>query len=625
MAKNPKKKLKGTKAESGRRTEARGNPDPWASFPWQTALRAGVIVAAVFLIFSPVFQGEWLWDDDSLITNNLLVHSSNGLWKIWFEPDTLIDYFPLKVSVEWIEWHLWGMDTLGYHLVSIALHAVSALLVWRLLAKFGLRLAWLGGLLFAIHPLMVESVAWISELKNTLSLPPFLLAMCAWLDYDERGRRQDYLRALVLFLVAMLCKTTMVMFPVALLLHAWWKRGRIGWQDMRNSAPFFALSLMLGIITALFLHQHAIGERPIPVGGLFARLALAGLSFVFYFSKCVLPIQMSPMYPKWEIDPPTAVQFFPWLVIAGVFFFLWTKRQGWGRHVLLGLGFFALMLAPFVGLTTASYMTFTWVMDHLLYLPVIGLIGLAVAGAEHVDNLLPPMARLCGRSVAALLLALLAYGSYDYAEDFSSPKSLWTYTIGVNPGAFMAYNDLGAVYAREHQYEEALHLYDLSLRLNPTFLGTIFNVAGAYSEMGLSKEALSSYEKLLKIDPDFGMGWNSMGNVYIHEGRVEEAKACYERAVQLNPDYPDSQNNLGNILVKEGNLPGALEHYSQALRINPDYIEAHNSKGAVLARMGDIAGAIREFQEALRIKPDHAAARSNLEQALQFQATHPAP
>ena len=202
-------------------------------------LPAVLIVLAGLWAFYPALSGEWLWDDGSLVARNALVHDPAGLWKIWFEPSRLIDYFPLKVSVEWLEWHLWQNQTFGYHLTNIVLHILSALLIWRLFGKLGMRLAWLGGLIFAVHPVTVESVAWISELKNTLSLPPLLLAMGAWVDYEEKGNRKDYFLALGLFLVAMLCKTSMVMFPMVILLFDWWKRGRIGWKDLKASLPFF--------------------------------------------------------------------------------------------------------------------------------------------------------------------------------------------------------------------------------------------------------------------------------------------------------------------------------------------------------------------------------------------------
>jgi uncharacterized membrane protein YeaQ/YmgE (transglycosylase-associated protein family) len=236
---------------------------------WTTILQALVIAAAVLWIYQPVLHGDWLWDDDILVTDNAVVHDPSGLWKIWFDPGSMIDYQPLKVSVSWLQWQLWGNDTLGYHLTNVLLHIVGALLAWRLLSKFGLRLAWLGGLIFAIHPVQVESVAWIAELKNTLSLPLFLLAMCAWIDYDECGKSKDYFLALGLFLAAMLCKPTMVMFPMVILVHAWWKRGRIRWNDVQASAPFFVVSLALGLATLWFLHRYTLVVDAIQMGGLF--------------------------------------------------------------------------------------------------------------------------------------------------------------------------------------------------------------------------------------------------------------------------------------------------------------------------------------------------------------------
>ena len=181
-----------------------------------TLLQALVIAAAVLWIYWPARHGDWLWDDEVNITDNAITQSATGLWSIWFEPGSQFDYYPIKMSAQWLQWHLWGMETLGYHLSNVFLHIMGALLVWRLLSKFGLRLAWLGGLIFAIHPVQVESVAWISEFKNTLSLPPFLLAMCAWIDYDDRRKAKDYFLALVLFLVAMLCKLSVVLFPLVI-------------------------------------------------------------------------------------------------------------------------------------------------------------------------------------------------------------------------------------------------------------------------------------------------------------------------------------------------------------------------------------------------------------------------
>ena len=247
---------------------------PFSPLIW---LRALLIVAATLWVFSPAFHGGWIWDDGWYITTNPLLHDSTGLWKFWFQPGSWVEYYPLEETVQWMQWQLWGNDTFGYHLTNVVLHIVSALLVWRLLSKFGLRLAWLGGLLFAVHPVQVESVAYISELKNTLSLPFFLLASCCWIDYEEHRQKQDYQWAFGLFLAGMLCKITLAPFPLLILLYAWWKRGRIDGKDLKTSTPFFILSLVLGFMTIWAGQRYeAVGHgHPdvISLGGLFSRLA----------------------------------------------------------------------------------------------------------------------------------------------------------------------------------------------------------------------------------------------------------------------------------------------------------------------------------------------------------------
>lgn len=269
-------------------------------------LPAALIVLAVGWVFFPALHGGWFWDDYFEITHNAELRGS--LWKIWLAPVSP-DYFPLKATVQWVQWRLWGDHVIGYHLTSVGLHLLSAFLLWRLFRRLGLPLAWVGGLLFAVHPLTIESVAWIAELKNTLSLPLVLLAMSAYLDYDERKRGPDYGRSLLLFAAAMLCKSSVVMFPVVILLHAWWKRGRFTREAFRASAAFFAVSLVLGLVTVWFQHHRAIGSVEIQTGGFFSRLAAAGLSVVFYLSKCFWPVGLLPNYPRWSVDPPPPSSF----------------------------------------------------------------------------------------------------------------------------------------------------------------------------------------------------------------------------------------------------------------------------------------------------------------------------
>ena len=482
---------------------------PPKPFHWQRLFQALLIVAAVFWIYWPVLHGDWLWDDDYLIQKNDLIHDPDGLWHAWFSPADLIDYFPLTVSVEWLEWQFWPDNTFCYHLTNVILHAGSALLVWHLLSKFGLKLAWLGGLLFAIHPVMVESVAWIAELKNTLSMPPFLLALWAWIEFDRRRQPDYYYLALLLFLAAMLCKTTMVMFPVLILLYAWWKRGRIAWNDLLQSVPFFAISLAIGLAVIAYL-RHGVGEETIPLGGFLSRIACAGLSLAFYFSKAVLPIDLLPIYPQWKINPPSPWQLIPWPIFAAAFYWLWTKRATWGRHVLLGFGFFIINLAPFVGFRAISFMRFVWVMDHFLYLPIIGLLGLTVAALGQLHERIQGRARVIEVGCVAAIMILLAIGSHRYAKVFVNSLTQWNYTIRRFPDAWPAHNNLG----------------------------------NALSNAKKIPEAMEQYEEALKINPGYPEAHNNLGIIFVNAGRYPEGIEQFEEALQLCPDLETAKINL---------------------------------------------------------------------------------
>ena len=591
---------------------------------WTSLVQALVMAAAVLWIYRPALHGGWLWDDETDITDNAITQSPTGLWSIWFEPGSNLDYYPIKASVQWLQWHLWGMDTLGYHLTNVLLHILSALLVWRLLSKFGLRLAWLGGLIFAIHPVQVESVAWIAELKNTLSLPLFLLAMCAYLDYEEHGKSKDYWLALGLFLAAMLCKTTMVMFPVAILLYAWWKRGRIGWHDLKASGPFFVVSLAMGLMTVWCQHHHAREESIPSLGGVFPRLACAGLSLSFYFSKCFLPVELMPVYPQWTVDPPAPWQFLPLLVLGGAIYWLWTKRRGCGRHALLGLGFFLIFLAPFLGFNAISYMDLTWVMDHFLYIPMIGLIGLVVAALGQMEVQLPASFRPCGIGLAMAALALLAFESRNYAKMFVNSETLWTYTLQYNPEAYPAHNNLGLAFLHAGQVSKAMEQFEQAVRIKPSDAEAYNNLGIAYLQSQQVAKALEQYEQAVRIKPDYAEAHYNLGSALFKSGRLSEAINQFEQALRLKPDFAEADYNLGNALQQTGRISEAIKQYELALQINPDYAEAHNNLGGALQQTGRRAEAMEQYEQALRIKPDLVTARDNLARLQALETTVPA-
>ena len=579
-------------------------------------LQALLIIAAGLWVFWPALRGDWLWDDNFYITDNSQLRNLSGLWNMWFEPSRQRDYYPLEQTVLWLEWHLWHTDTLGYHIVTLVLHLCSALLVWRLLGKMGLRWAWLGGLFFAIHPVQVESAAWMAELKNTLSLPPLLLAMCCYLDYEERWRTNDYLLALGLFGVALLCKLTVVMFPVVILLYAWWKRGWIGWNDLKVSAPFFMLSLAVGLITILGgvwdrQFNHPVTGQ-VPAGGFAARLVLAGQEIAFYFSKSVLPIELLPVYPKWAVDPALPLHYLPWLVLGGAVWWLWTKRQGWGRHALLGLGFFLINLAPCPGFIPAPNMGYAWVMDHFLYLPIIGLIGIVVAAMGQAAERLTPTFRPVGVGVVALVMILLAWESHSYAGLYINQETLWTYTLQRNPEAWPAHINLGDALQQSGRISEAIEQFEQALRINPDYDEAHYNLGNVLNQTGRASEAMEHFEEALRINPEYAEAHYNLGNALRQTGRVAEAIEQYKEALRTNPDYADAHYNLGTALRQTGRVEEAIEQYKETLRLDPDHADAHNNLGNALLQKGLMDEAIAQYKDALQINPNYFAAHYNL-------------
>lgn len=547
-------------------------------------IRAAVIILAGLLVYYPAMNGDWLWDDAIYITGNPLLLDPARLWKAWFVPGSFIEYYPLEQTVQWVQWKLWAGETFGYHFTNVVLHLLSALLVWKLLCKFGLRWAWLGGLIFAIHPMNVESVAYISELKNTLSLPFFILSCCAFIDFEESKWTRDYVLALGFFLAAMLAKISMMTFPFVILLYVWWKRGKICRIDILRVIPFLLLSLALGATTYWsgihFEQLNPSHPAALPMGSLASRIPLAGLIITSYLTHALWPLEPLPIYPRWSMESYTLAAFLPWLLLLAVLALLWSQRKTWGRHALLGLGFFLIMLLPFSGLVIISYMNFSWTMDHFLYIPMIGLIGLVVASLEQIRDQLPRVPRAIFIAVLSFAMLFLAMRAQDYAAVWTDPGSLWSYTVERNPQAWLAHYNLGNDLRLHKKYNEAIDQYRQAIQLNPKY-------DWAHNNLGMA-----------------------LGNIPDH---LPEAIAEYRLALGLRPDSAEAHNNLANALLQTpGNELEAIYEYEAALRIKPDFVEAKYNLALVLAKTGRLDQARVELQEILRDHPGFAPAMETL-------------
>jgi len=602
-------------------------------------LPALAIVLGALFVYGPVLHGDWLWDDDIYITQNPVLRSLSGLWRIWFAPRD-VTYFPLTSSVEWIQWSLWGDAPFWYHVTNVVLHIASAFLIWRLLHLLGVKWAWTGGLLFAVHPIMVESVAWITELKNTLSLPLLLMAAIAYVRFDQKGSdlgncflptegaegvrsrklifvprgkyqlpRPDpiYLLSLLFFLLAMLAKSTAVMFPAVLLLYGWWKRGRIGRADWLASAPFFAVSLALGLLTVWFEQNKSIGTGVVLLGGIPSRLACAGLATSFYISKFMLPLELLPIYPRWELDPPSALQLLPLPLLAGILAWLWMKRSTWGRPALLGFGWFLLNVAPMAGLVPIGYMANSWVADHFVYLPAIGLVGLVAAAFSRIGRF--PPAWICG----GVALAVLACEGRAYTAVFLNQEAMWSYTMRHNPGSWLAHNNLGSLRVQQGRLAEGSAELEEALRINPRVFTVHRSLGNILLFEGRLPEAIDQYRQAIAL----GGGQvadmrEKFGEALLKSGRIAEAGEQFASAVGLNSENARAHDRLGVALAMQGRPEESLPEFEASLRIDPGNAETHADLGNALFLMRQLQQAGEQYAEAVQLNPGYADAHANL-------------
>jgi tetratricopeptide (TPR) repeat protein len=577
-------------------------------------LGATLIVLLTLIAYIPAMRGGFIWDDDTLITNNPMIKANDGLYRFWFTTESM-DYWPLTSTVWRQEWRLWGNRATGYHVVNVLLHAVNAVLVWIILCRLKIPGAWLTGLVFALHPVNVATVAWISEQKNTLSMLFYLTAILLYLRFDEEGGWRWYGFSLAAFLLALLSKTAVVMLPVVVLGCVWWRRGRIRAQDFRRSVPFFVLSLILGLVTIWFQYHQAVQEQLVQSGGAFSRVAVVGWVPWFYLYKAFLPFQLSMIYPQWMVDASRWVSYLPGMLLAGVFTLFWWKRQTWGRPFLFGLGYFVVTLFPVIGFFKQSFHRFSLVADHWQYYSIVGVIALAVAGGEKICRRMNEPGRYLAAVVGVAALLGLEVATWTRASVYGTSETLWQDTVTKNPDAWVAHNNLGLALLQSGKIEDAIGHYEQALRLKPDCADAHYNWGMALAQAGKIEDAIGHYEQALRLKPDYAEAHDNLGIVLTQVGRIDDAISHYQQALRITPDDAEVHYNLAMALRQAGKIGDAIQHYEEALRLNPNFVDAHYNLGVALARTGRIEEAIGHFEQALRLRPD-CKAHNNLGVAL---------
>jgi tetratricopeptide (TPR) repeat protein len=619
---------------------------PLATF-LQSALRlrvlAGVviIVLAAFLAYIPSISGGFILDDDLLVTNNRITRAPDGLYRFWCSSEPA-DYWPATNTTFWIEWRMWGMNSAGYHATNLILHIIEALLIWIILRKLSIPGAFLAAMIFCVHPVNVESVAWIAQRKNMTAMLFFLLSVLWYLKASmytasagtapgrscegswERERTFSsfilhllpfhfwYWLSFAAFALAILSKGSVIVLPALILGIIWWSRP-LTRQDLVRAAPFFLVAGVLTVVN-LWFQSHDSNEV-IRHAGFMERLLDAGCVVWFYLYKAIWPFNLAFIYPNWNINAGKALWWLPLLAVLAVTAALWLYRSSRSRPLLFAWGYFCVALAPVMGFVDVGFMKYSLVADHYQHISIIGAIALVAAGWSEWHCLARNAAHWA-TAVAVVMVGALSFLTYQQNGMYRDAITLYQDTLAKNPECWLAQNNLGVTLFHAGQLQEPIELYEKAIQLKPDFAPAYNNLGVAMHQAGRYQEAIKQYEQALSSRPNYTEAHNNLGITLYKTGRLSEAIEHYREVLRLEPDYADAHNNLAVAFAQTDRYQEAIEQYRQALQLTPDDPEYLYNLGNALIETDQLKEGIKQYEHVLRLNPDHPRAHSNMGGAL---------
>jgi len=609
-----------------------------------------LLIAFVFIAYTQVFRAGFIWDDESHLTRNPCVIGPLGLKEIWTTAQAV--YYPLVLTIFWALHKIVGLNPTPYHFLNVFVHAVSAVLLWRILQLLKIRGAWLGAALWALHPVMVQSVAWITELKNTQSCLFYLLSILWFLKWQNQreaaaassfqlersgGRHSlaGFVLSLVFFILATASKPSVIMLPVVLGLCIWWMRGKIRWRDVLALAPFALISAVASgwTIWEQKFQAGAVGpdwEQTFP-----ARLIIAGKAIWFYLGKLLWPHPLIFIYPRWDVDSSKVVAYLPLLAAIAGLVALWFIHAKWGRALFFAAAYYVILLFPVLGFFSVYFFRYSFVSDHFQYLASMGPLALAGAGIATVAERLcqTPFELASGtdalrlwenQSTAArtrlflafalgiLLLLLLSFLTWRQTSQYRNLVALYTATLQKNPGCWMADYNLGIVLSEQGKTDQAIDHYQRAIALRPDHAKAHYNLGRLLADQGQFDDAIAHYKKAVAINPADAEAQNNLGVTLLRIGRADDAIVHYQKALEIRPNYAEASCNLANALIAKGDFDGAIARYTACLAAIPNLeVERYNLASALL-RKGRTDEAIVEYRKVLQMHPESADGHANL-------------
>jgi tetratricopeptide (TPR) repeat protein len=592
-----------------------------------------VLIFVTLVVFHQLPSHDFInLDDDILVYENPHVHAGLNKESIaWaFTTFEAYNYHPLTWLSHMLDCQLFSLRPGMHHLTNLVFHLLNTALLLLVLRRMTGTL-WRSGFvaaLFALHPLHVESVAWVAERKDLLSAFFWFLTMWAYARYAERPGLNRYLPVLLFFSLGLLAKPMVVTLPFALLLLDFWPLGRMQFYQAGNDSrpleskvpvfrlvwekiPLFALAA-ISIVVTFAAQQKGGALKSLEAFPLTTRIANALISYVSYIGKMIWPHNLAVYYPYSGSVPVWQAAGAGLALLCLTVLFLWTARKR--PYLAVGWLWYLGTLVPVIGLVQVGSQAMA---DRYTYLPLVGLfIALAwgvpslLAGWHHRQSILAVS--------ATVLLVSFTACTWLQLRHWQNSITLFQHTLQVTTNNYFAHNNLGVALAHDGRLNEAIKHYSEALRIKPEAFEVHNNLANVLAAQGSVDEAIEHYFEALQLEPDYDKAHNNLGNALASKGKVEEAINHYSRAIEINPDYAGAHYDLGNALAAQGNMDEAIQHYFEALRVLPDWAGAHNNLGVALEKSGKLKEAIDHYHEALRISPDYARARNNLERALRL-------
>jgi len=587
----------------------------------------GILFILILFVYFPALNAEFIWDDNDHLTENPHMEDVQGLIRIWTTPAAV--YYPLVLTSFWIMRRIWDLNPFPYHLLNILLHFASAIVLWFILTKLKIKGGWFAAALFALHPVHVESVAWITELKDTQSGLFYLLSLLAFIHYYSplqesfscsrdisSHKMRWYIVSLFLFLLALLSKTSTVMMPVVLILILWWMNQSYSLKNIKLTLPYFALAILLSFWTILEQLRFAGAVGPEWSLGILDRTFIAARAIWFYLGKLIIPYPLIFIYPRWVLDRGIILWSIPLISLVLCFALLIWKRNGWGRAPLLAFLYFCASLFPVLGFFNMYFTRFSFVCDHFQYLASIGPLILFASGIARLVSLVKNKERILKGLVYGLILLILGVLSWKQTHIYKDKETLWRDTVKKNPKAWLAYNNLGEELARQGNMDEAFQCFTRAYELNNAYEAACYNLGTFALRQNDYEKAVFYFNRTINVRWNYPEAHNNLGNALTRAGRLEEAVKCYKDAITIDPKAADPYFNLGNTSFRQGRFNEAIEYYTKALEIKPSFADAQCNLGITLLETGRKKEAIAHLETALKINPNHAIAQQALTRAL---------